>query len=354
MFNFFENNNAQFFKLIEAKYHKVELIFKHPAGTSRGILTSKTSWLIYLACNGINAIGECSLLKGLSIDNEELFENKLQEVCNDINNYHYWLETGLIEFPAIRFGLEMALLDLLNGGKQIYFPSLFTDKKDFIRINGLIWMQAPKNMQLQIEDKIRQGFTCIKLKIGAIDFHEELALIKFIRSNYSSNELEIRVDANGAFLPDEALEKLKQLSEFELHSIEQPIKVGNWEEMAYLCEQSPLAIALDEELIGVNFSDEKRRLLLNIQPKYIIIKPSLLGGFAMSLEWIQVAEMLNIEWWVTSALESNIGLNAIAQFTYTLNNIMPQGLGTGSLFINNFESPLFLHGEYMWHKELSN
>lgn len=354
MFNFLEKNKINSFTAIAASFQKTDLIFKKPSGTSRGIMTSKNSWLIQLECNGIKGIGECSLLQGLSIDNIDFIDAKLQEVCDTINNFHYWLTDGLIEFPAIRFGLEMALLDLFNGGKQLYFPSLFTQQKDSIRINGLIWMDTLKNMQVQIEDKLQQGFTCLKLKIGALDFNDEMALIKLIRNNYNSSQLEIRVDANGAFNSKEALDKIKQLSEFDLHSIEQPIKAGQWEEMAYLCEQSPLAIALDEELIGVNFSDEKRRLLLNIQPKYIIIKPSLLGGFAMSLEWIQVAEMLNIEWWVTSALESNIGLNAIAQFTYTLNNKMPQGLGTGSLYINNFESPLFLQGEYMWHKELSN
>ena len=260
-----------------------------------------------------------------------------------------------MEFPSIRFGLEMALIDLGmdgyveirgnkgntgNRGERILFPSDFTEGKDSIEINGLVWMGSFDFMRQQIIDKIESGFKCIKLKIGAMDFTEELNLIKSIRNEFSAKDIEIRVDANGAFKQTEALEKLNRLAEFGLHSIEQPIRQGFWDEMTNLCASSPLPIALDEELIGINEIKEKEKLLKTIRPQFIILKPSLLGGFKASEEWIDLAEKNNIGWWVTSALESNIGLNAIAQWTYTLKNKMPQGLGTGKLYLNNLDSPL--------------
>jgi len=225
-------------------------------------------------------------------------------------------------------------------GRRILFPSSFTLGKTAIDINGLVWMGEFDFMKRQIREKIEAGYTCIKLKIGAIEFDEELELVRNVRNEFSENDIEIRVDANGAFSPEDALGKLEQLSEYDLHSIEQPIKQGHWENMAELCEQTPLPIALDEELIGVNEFEQKKTLLRTISPHYIILKPSLVGGFQSSEEWIGIAEKNNIGWWVTSALESNIGLNAIAQWTYYLENKMPQGLGTGQLYTNNFESPL--------------
>jgi L-alanine-DL-glutamate epimerase-like enolase superfamily enzyme len=220
------------------------------------------------------------------------------------------------------------------------FPSDFTKGKQHIPINGLVWMGDKAFMKKQLEEKLASGYSCIKLKIGAIDFETELELLQFIRNNYSSQEIEIRVDANGAFHSTAALEKLKRLAEFELHSIEQPIKQGQLHEMASLCETSPIPIALDEELIGVVSEAEKSKLISTIKPQYIILKPSLIGGFKSATDWINIAKLNNVGWWITSALESNIGLNAIAQWTATLNNNMPQGLGTGALYTNNFNSPL--------------
>lgn len=355
--------------MLRSNWKKYTLKFKRPAGTSRGKLTTKDSWFIFIFDDSdpqIVGIGECSLLKDLSIDDREDYEEKIEEVCENINNYSFYLDKGLLEFPSIRFGLEMALMDLGlignrgnrgnkgNRGERIMFPSDFTDGKDSIEINGLVWMGSFDFMRQQIIDKIESGFKCIKLKIGAIDFAEELNLIKSIRKEFSAKDIEIRVDANGAFPVNEALEKLKLLSEFNLHSIEQPIKQGQWEQMAELCKKSPLHIALDEELIRVVDIKEKKKLLEIIRPQYIILKPSLLGGFKASEEWIGLAEKNNIGWWVTSALESNIGLNAIAQWTYTLKNKMPQGLGTGQLYLNNFVSPLHINnGKLNYRPQIS-
>jgi o-succinylbenzoate synthase len=337
---------------LQAHYKPYTLVFKKPGGTSRGILNEKKSWFIFISEKNIPGkygTGECSVLKGLSIDDVPEYEAVLKIICNDINNYEYWLEKGLNNFPSIRFGLETALLDLVNDGNKILFPSSFTSGKSSILINGLIWMGNKEEMKEQIEAKLKDGFTCLKLKIGAIDFEEEMELLRYIRNNYTSHELEIRVDANGAFSAEDALEKLKRLSELQLNSIEQPVKQGQHELMSKLCRQSPLPIALDEELNGIYEPDEKKKLLVQISPQYIILKPSLLGGFSASQEWIDAANETNTTWWITSALESNIGLNAIAQWTFTLNNTMPQGLGTGQLFTNNFDSPLTLKGERLFY-----
>ena len=251
-----------------------------------------------------------------------------------------FLVAELVEFPSIQIGLEMAFKSLESKDGFNLFPSQFIQNEAPISINGLIWMGDKAFMKQQIKDKLEAGFSCIKLKIGAIDFSSEIELLKSIRQEFSVNDIELRVDANGAFSPQEALEKLKRLSQFDLHSIEQPIKQGQWNDMAKLCESTPLPIALDEELIGV-FSEEKKKEMLSlINPQYIILKPTLVGGFRGSEQWIDLAEQQDVKWWVTSALESNIGLNAIAQWTYTLNSKLPQGLGTGSLFTNNFDSPL--------------
>ena len=332
--------------MLKATYKKYTLHFKQPSGTSRGILTSKDSWFLFLYNDfepEIIGIGECGLLKGLSIDDRPDYEEKIIEVCNNILNHQEYLDEGLKEFPSIRFGLETALMDLglgVNRGKRILFPSEFTSGENSIEINGLVWMGEFDFMKQQIKEKIESGFKCIKLKIGAIDFEKEMNLIKSIRKEFSVTDIEIRVDANGAFKQTEALGKLNRLARFGLHSIEQPIRQGQWEKMEKLCELTPLPIALDEELIGVNELQQKKDLLEKIKPQYIILKPSLLGGFKASEEWIHLAEQNNIGWWVTSALESNIGLNAIAQWTYILGSKLPQGLGTGQLYTNNFGSPL--------------
>ena len=342
--------------MYQASFKKYILQFKHPSGTSRGILTEKVSWFIFLSSHQnpeITGVGECGPLKGLSIDDRIDFENKLVEVCTNPNDFLNNRET-LNDFPSIRFGLEMALLDLKQGGEKVLFPSAFTQGKDSISINGLVWMGSYDTMLEQVREKIESGFTCIKLKIGAINFEDEIKLIGSIRKDYSPDQVEIRVDANGAFTPEEAGEKLKRLSEFNIHSLEQPIKRNQWEAMAKLCETSPIPIALDEELIGIMDLDKKQKLLEEIRPQFIILKPSLLGGFKASEEWIDLASEKNIGWWVTSALESNIGLNAIAQWTYTLKNRLPQGLGTGQLYSNNFECPLNIKEGKLYYNPKEN
>ncbi|MDE1207538.1 o-succinylbenzoate synthase [Tenacibaculum larymnensis] len=326
--------------MIKASYHKYLLNFKQASGTSRGVLRTKETWFLILENEEKKGFGECGLFRGLSADDKPDYEEKLQWVSNNINLGLEKLLPELIEFPSIQFGLEQAFLSLESKTPFELFPSDFTKGKQQISINGLIWMGDKAFMQQQIKDKLQQGFTTIKMKIGAIDFNTEIELLQSIRKEFSVKEIELRVDANGAFLPKNALEKLQKLSELELHSIEQPIKQGQWQEMASLCEKTPLPIALDEELIGVFSFEEKEKCIATIQPQYIILKPSLVGGFKGSSEWIQIASNHNAGNWITSALESNIGLNAIAQWTYTLNNPLPQGLGTGSLFTNNFESPL--------------
>ena len=343
--------------MLEAKYKKHELRFIQPGGTSRGVLTSKDSWYLIIWDSDAPdkvGIGECGIIPKLSIDDRLDFELMLSKVITDINQYNRWLEEGLFEFPAIRFGLETAILDLQKQSDRILFPSEFTNGNESILINGLVWMGDYEFMRKQIIDKIEEGFRCVKLKIGSIDFEAELSLLKMIRKDFSSDELELRVDANGAFVFDEALEKLKRLSDFSIHSIEQPIKQKQPEQMAELCKSSPLAIALDEELIGVTDQKEIRTMLQTIHPDFIILKPGLLGGFKQSEIFIKEAEKLGIKWWITSALEGNIGLNAIAQWTYTLNNIMPQGLGTGKLFSNNIPSPLAIENAQLYYKPRIN
>jgi o-succinylbenzoate synthase len=337
-----------------ANYHKYILEFKRPSGTSRGILKTKETWFLVLEEDGRKGIGECGILRTLSIDDRPDYEDKLKWVCRNINLGLDKLVSELVELPSIQFGLEQAFLSLKSEKPFELFPSKFTSSKDAININGLIWMGSKEFMKTQIQEKLKQGFDCIKMKIGAIDFDTEIELIKSIRKEFSASDIELRVDANGGFTANEALEKLKRLSEYELHSIEQPIKPNQFQEMAYLCEKSPLDIALDEELIGVFDVTKKQEILLTINPKYIILKPSLIGGFSGSKEWMDLAEKQNIDWWITSALESNVGLNAIAQWTYTLQNKMPQGLGTGSLFTNNFESPLEVKNGYLQYNNSKN
>jgi len=336
--------------MLKADYQYYPLNFKQASGTSRGVLTQKDSWFIRIWDDknpDVKGIGECSVIKGLSSDDRDGYENKIKEICECIDDYWYYLENGLTEWPSIYFGLEMAFLDFQSKGSRVLFPSDFTTGGAQIPINGLVWMGDSCFMKEQIQQKLENGFDCLKLKIGALDFNKEIKLLQAIRKEFGAEKIELRVDANGAFLPAEALSKLKILSEFEIHSIEQPIKAGQWKDMANLCVDSPLPIALDEELIGLYDSNLKKELLDAIKPQYIILKPSLLGGIKGSKEWIDLAEKRNIPWWITSALESNIGLNAIAQWTYTLNNSMPQGLGTGQIYSNNIVSPLFMHNGFL-------
>ncbi|RUT73003.1 o-succinylbenzoate synthase [Ancylomarina longa] len=346
--------------MLVADYFYYPLTFNRPSGTSRGVLTKKDSWFIRIwdaEHPDLYGIGECSIIPNLSFDDRPGYEAKIKEVCQQIGDYWYYLEGGLKEWPSICFALEMALLDFQAKGKRILYPSEFTAGKAAIPINGLIWMGDSVFMKEQIGEKLKSGFNCLKLKIGAIDFKQELRLLESIRKDFSAEVIELRVDANGAFAAEDALSRLRILSEFELHSIEQPIKAGQWQQMAKLCNTTPLPIALDEELIGILDYDKKEALLDTIHPQYIILKPSLLGGFKVSQEWIDLADKKNIRWWITSALESNIGLNAIAQWTYTLNNPMPQGLGTGQIYSNNIPSPLrmkkgFLHYDTKQHWEI--
>ncbi len=326
--------------MIQASYKKHTLNFKQASGTSRGVLKTKETWFVFLNSNDKIGIGECGLFRGLSVDDRPDYEDKLKWVCKNIQLGLEQLLDELIEFPSIQFGLETAFKSLESQNSFTLFPSNFTEHQDSISINGLIWMGSEAFMKQQIEEKIQSGFKCIKMKIGAIDFQQEINLLKSIRKEFTSKDIELRVDANGAFLAHEALEKLKILSDFDLHSIEQPIKQGQILEISKLCKETPLPIALDEELIGIFSVTKKQKLLQTINPQYIILKPSLVGGFKGSDEWISIAEKNKIGWWITSALESNIGLNAIAQYTYKKENNLPQGLGTGSLFTNNIDSPL--------------
>jgi O-succinylbenzoate synthase len=339
--------------MFKVRYKKHTLQFKKPSGTSRGVLTEKDTYYIFLSreedhhCIGI---GECSTIKGLSIDARTHYEEKIKEVCADINVYIANPQKELFEWPSICFGLETALKDLDNGGKRILFPSPFTEGKAGISINGLIWMADALTMRKELDEKLKAGFKCIKIKVGNLEFENELILLEEIRKSYPADSLEIRLDANGAFKPVDALHKLEQLAKFDIHSIEQPIRQGRWTEMEVICRESPIPIALDEELIGVYEKADKEMLLSYIRPQYLIFKPSLLGGFSACNEWIEIAEKFEIKWWVTSALESNIGLNAIAQWVYTLKNELPQGLGTGQLYINNVPSPLAIEDAKLWYK----
>lgn len=338
---------------MKATFQKYVLNFIKPGGTSRGVLKVKETWFLILQHEGRWGIGECNMFRGLSADDLPDFESKLKWTCDQIHLPKDELNSALTRYPAIQFAVEMAFRSLNAEDPFELFPSNFTNANQGIPINGLVWMGTVPFMKKQIAEKLKEGFTCIKLKIGAIDFNDEINLLRSIRSEFDADEIELRVDANGAFSPENALEKLKILSDFQLHSIEQPIATRQWEEMAALCAVSPLPIALDEELIGVFEIEEKRALLDRIQPQYIILKPSLIGGFQGSDSWIGLAEELNIEWWITSALESNVGLNAISQYTFTKSSKLPQGLGTGSLFSNNINSPLFVkRGEIKYNANI--
>ncbi len=331
---------------MKARYKKFSLEFKTPGGTSRGVLKQKDTWLLLLEGNGKIGIGECAMFRGLSADDVPDYEEKLKWLCQHIEEAPTTLYDELSGYPSIQFGLEQALLSLRSKDKFEVFPSEFTAGRTGIEINGLVWMAPLDQMKAQVETKLQQGYSCIKIKIGALDFSEELKFLQEVR-NMGGTDLEIRVDANGAFAPDEAMEKLQAIAKLDIHSIEQPIKASQFDAMQRLCKESPIPVALDEELIGIFKSKEKKQLLEGLAPPYIILKPSLLGGFRHCEEWMALASSLGIRYWVTSALESNIGLNAIAQWASGLEIKMPQGLGTGGLFTNNFLSPLYVEGSYL-------
>lgn len=331
--------------------HSRYLHFKKPAGTSRGVYTQRKSWFIHLSSTESPeriGIGECAPLPNLSCDDVPEYDEVLSNACQR------FMETGSIDieglrnYPSILFGLETALRQYQANSTALW-DTPFSRSEVGIPINGLIWMGSYKEMIEQVEAKIKAGFRCIKLKIGAIDFEEELNILRIIRQHFTAKEIELRVDANGAFSPVDAMDKLKQLAELDLHSIEQPIRAGQWEEMARLTSSTPLPIALDEELIGCNQPEKKAELLTAIQPQYIILKPSLHGGIQGGEEWIKEAEKRQIDWWITSALESNIGLNAIAQWCATFKNPLPQGLGTGALFTDNIDMPLEIRQDCLWY-----
>lgn len=330
------------------------LHFKQLAGTSRGVYTTRRLWLVKVSDGEAVGYGECAPLPQLSCDDIPNYAEVLRRFCDEVERTGEIDYEAMRDYPSMLFGLETALLDVRckkEDGRGFLFDTPFSRGEVGIPINGLVWMGTFEEMQQRIEEKLAQGFHCVKLKIGAIDFDAELELIKKIRSRYSHHEIELRVDANGAFPFEEALYKLELLSQYALHSIEQPIKAGQWSYMSELCRESPLPIALDEELIGVNDPDQKRQMLNIIRPRYIILKPSLHGGMMGVREWVDIARDMGIGSWITSALESNIGLNAIAQLTadiYGPDIRMPQGLGTGQLFTDNIPMPLEIRGDRLW------
>ena len=344
-------NNASPISRLHWKKHLLR--FHKPSGTSRGILTEKPTWYLYAAdaaSTSLLAVCECSPIPGLSVDDLDNLEPVLENLCEHHNSSGDFPAINTAEYPCIQFGIESLKQQLALVSNQ-HAASAFSRGQEGILINGLIWMDAIDSMISQIKSKLESGFRCLKLKIGALDFESEIELIRNIRKHYNKDSLEIRVDANGAFTPDTALEKLSRLSELNIHSIEQPIASQHWQEMAALCSNTPLPIALDEELIGLPTS-RHAELLDRVKPQYIILKPSLIGGFKASEHWISLCEKRSIGWWATSALESNIGLNAIAEWIHPLITKkgirMPQGLGTGLLYSNNIPSPLEIKGEYLF------
>lgn len=326
------------------------LHFKQPAGTSRGVYTTRKIWLLTVEHDGRTAIGECAPLPQLSCDDIPDYEAVLRRFCDIIEATGSIPYDEMRNYPSMLFGVETALAQLSRTDGLLY-DTPFSHGEEGIPINGLVWMGTHDEMLSRLKEKLALGFRCVKLKIGAIDFAKELDLIQHIRKHFSREEVELRVDANGGFTPDVALERLQELARYDIHSIEQPIMAHQWSEMAQLCQLSPLPIALDEELIGVNSTDEKIRLLETIKPQYIILKPSLHGGVAGTREWIALANERGIGSWITSALESNIGLNAIAQLAadiYGPQITMPQGLGTGMLFTDNIPMPLEIRNDCLW------
>lgn len=331
------------------------LHFKEPAGTSRGIYRTRVSRFVHLTCDdlpGTVGVGECAPLPILSCDDLPDYDAVLRQLCDDMDARGGIDVDALRDYPSMLFGLETAWNQLHRGGSTALSDTPFARGEEGIPINGLVWMGDFDTMAMRLEQKLAKGFSCVKIKIGAIDFSDEMALIRRLRDRYGSDRIELRVDANGAFSPSKAMDRLERLAVNDIHSIEQPIMAGQWQEMARLCESSPLPIALDEELIGVNTLERKRELLDTICPAYIILKPSLHGGMAGCREWVQLAQERGIGSWITSALESNVGLNAIAHLAaelYGPDITMPQGLGTGQLFTDNIDMPIAIRGDRLWY-----
>lgn len=361
------------------------LHFKQPAGTSRGVYTTRHSYYLTLTSDempGIEGVGECATLPDLSCDAKPEYAVTLRQVCQMVEQMGRIPYDMIRAYPSITFGLETAFASFFDAAKKLLeivpaegasssemlkqkgvsvparmenlvdlYDSPFGRGEEGITINGLVWMGTYEEMLARLEEKLQAGFYCVKLKIGAIDFFKELDLIKRIRDVYTREQVELRVDANGGFLPENAMSQLEALAKYDIHSIEQPIKQHQWPKMAQLCRETPLPIALDEELIGVNVRSMKEALLDTIRPQYIILKPSLHGGIYGCNEWIQLADQRGIGSWITSALESNIGLNAIAHYAakvYGPNVQMPQGLGTGQLFTDNIPMPLEIQGDKLF------
>lgn len=329
------------------------LMFARPAGTSRGVYQTRNSWYIVLRADDRVGIGECAPLPNLSCDDMPNYQERIEHFCELINTGKGIDFEELRSCPSILFGFETALRDL-SADEHIFWSSSFSRGESGIPINGLIWMGSHDYMLSQIDAKVSAGFRCLKLKVGAIDFDQELSLVQHIRERYSASDLEIRLDANGGFKPNEVLVKMDKFSKYHIHSIEQPIMARQIADMASLVKHAPIPVALDEELIGINAYSQKLELLEEINPHYIILKPSLHGGLLGSTEWIELANEHQIGWWITSALESNVGLNAIAQWCASLPVSMPQGLGTGMLFTNNIESPLSIKGQELWYDASSS
>jgi O-succinylbenzoate synthase len=335
---------------LEIRKHTLQ--FHRPATTSRDTLLQRDAWFFILRGDrpDVIGIGECSPIFGLSLETPECLENAIAQVL-EIQDIQAIPDSLLKQFPSIRFALEVAQRDLENGGTRVIFPNHTNER---IPINGLVWMNDKETMMREAVEKIQAGFTCLKLKIGGIDFDQEVDILSGIRSRYNSGQLEIRLDANGSFSPENAMERLQRLSQFEIHSIEQPVRAGQWDKLAEIVAKSPIPIALDEELIPIIQQEQKNEMLDKVKPHYIILKPTLHGGIAGCDEWISLAESRGIRWWATSALESNIGLNAIAQWVSTYQNPLPQGLGTGQLYVNNIPSPLSSGSGYFWWDQTLN
>ncbi len=335
-----------------ARYIKYTLRFIRPAGTSRGVLRELDTWFIFIGYRdhpGVTGIGECPVLPGLSLDDRPDFELMIRAACDMINSGESPDHPDIRKSPALRFGMETALKDIQGSGKRILFDSDFTSGGKGIPINGLIWMADKQTMLDQITQKIEAGFSVLKLKVGTMDTGDEIGILKQIRMIRGEDELEIRLDANGAWETDEALQRLDSFSRFGIHSVEQPLAPGQWANLSRLCRESAIPVALDEELIGDFTPELKNDLISETRPAFLVLKPGLLGGFSAAREWINLANHSGTGWWITSALESNIGLNAIAQWTATLDNELPQGLGTGSLYSNNIPSPLELRSDRLFH-----
>lgn len=334
--------------MLNASFSRYTLNFIEPGGTSRGVLHTKDTYFIRIQDEDQPdkvGLGECALFRGLSVEDTPDYEKVLADCCWNFDKYEPDFRERFRNYPSILMGIETALADLLNGGKMQPFKSDFTEQKGEIQINGLVWMGTKDIMQERLENKLRNGFRCVKLKIGAINLDDELDLIRSVRERYSADDVTIRVDANGGFTPEEAPAVLEKLAKLGVHSIEQPIKAGQIEDLTKLCANTPIPIALDEELIPILGKEEREQFVREVKPQFLVLKPSLHGGFSGAQEWIDAAEANNIGWWITSALESNIGLNAIAQWTYLKNNPLPQGLGTGGVFSNNTLPQLELVGD---------